>query len=320
VLVSSLLPFYPLLSQKPIRTPRVNTLPPRPDTITAESLPNGRILVKWTEVPVAKGYFLGRSRGNEGWRRIQVPMRGPGSNYYTDFDVHPGVRYRYQVATIDSADRVSLRINSDTIVGWQGQVYAAPSNVIATVSSPGQVTLRWTSPQGATQYRVERRMDPQPTDGSASTFFVRSTTFVDRIGTGDVDRTVFYLVTGLSGVAGAEPGPAGRSNAVRIPGRSTDSSSTASADASGGDGGTASGASSSVLVTVAPDASVRVGANARLAAGAGAQWLSLDPRIATVNPEGAVIGRARGETQIVAVSRGADGAVRVSVVRVTVVP
>jgi len=119
VLVSSLLPIGPLLSQKPIRTPRVNTPPPRPDTITVESLPDGRILVKWTEVPVAKGYFLGRSRGNEGWRRIQVPMRGPGSNYYTDFDVHPGVRYRYQVATIDSADRVSLRINSDTIVGWQ---------------------------------------------------------------------------------------------------------------------------------------------------------------------------------------------------------
>lgn len=322
VLLATLAPISPLVSQKPIPTPRVNVRPQRPDTITVEHAPNGAIMVKWTAVPGAKDYFLGRSRGNEGWRRIQRTFGGSGSTYYPDYDVQPGVRYRYQVATIDSADRVSIRINSDTIVGRPRSIDMAPRNVFASVTAPGQVTIRWNSVYGATQYRVERRPEPNAAGAVAPrSQLVGSTTFVDDIGSGDADRTVVYHVYGLMSGPGGDTGPPGRSNAVTIPGLSTGTSDTPGADAPGDAGSTESAGSASVMVTIAPAATVRRGASSRLTAGAaGAQWLSLDPRIATTTPDGTVVGRAPGEAQIVAISRGADGAVRVSVVRVTVAP
>jgi hypothetical protein len=69
---------------------------------------------------------------------------------------------------------------------------------------------------------------------------------------------------------------------------------------------------------------MRVGAAASagstLGGASATRWISLDDGIATVDGSGAVAARAPGRARLLAIATSGDGAVRVTLIQVTVTP
>jgi len=247
---------------------------------------------------------------------------GSQANSYLDRDVLPGIPHRYQVATIDSGNRMSRPVSSAAIVpaarsDTNGpQPGASPFSAVATMGemrAGGREIVVRLGGGGEGGLRVER----QTQIGGG----VSRNVLIPRTGSNELrdiipvspegDQTVWYTVTRMTFM-----GALGRpidSNKIIIPRLNLTTSDPVGSPIT-------APSPPGVLVTFAAPANVRVGESLRLATAAGAECVSLNPGIATVTTDGNVSGVAPGEAQIIAVTRGANGTVLMSAVRVTVSP
>lgn len=276
---------------------------PAPAWMVASQLPDGRIQVRWASVPGATSYALIRSVP-------PTPAQAVGGNVtdsvFIDSDVQAGKTYYYLVSGLNGST-TGLRKGTSPVsatrgVGTMGDILP-PANVRAVYDAPrAQVTITWQGRRGARAYVIEGTELRQAAEpnwkpvGRASD----TTTTMSELPLGG--RVQFRVISQDS--LGRTSSPA-LSNEVFVP------------------PGGLSAPAATVAVSMGA-LSLRVGATtAATSAVTGftpSRWLSLDEPIATVDASGRVTGRSPGRAAVLAIGRGSDGAVRVTLVQVTVTP
>ena len=99
-------------------------------TVTATQSGPAEVTVRWTAVPGATSYFIGRHAPPGGWQRVNSPT--PTATSYVDRNVEIGRSYTYQVSAI-VGDRAGPRFNSDSLVVQAGVVEGAGGGQVAEV-------------------------------------------------------------------------------------------------------------------------------------------------------------------------------------------
>lgn len=285
---------------------------PAPRNISAVQLPDGRIRVTWSPVAGATSYALVRSVPPDAAKPITPNAT---DTVFFDSDIAAGKTYYYLISGLNDA-ATGLRAGAAPVkairgVGPVGDVIP-PTNVVARYDPIGKlVNLTWEGPPQANFLVETRRLSPESPWLQYMASSLRSLNLSGAYPAGT--RVQFRVIT--TDYFGRRSTPT-VSNEVLI-----DSSGVAPASS----GGTTSiAATGTVAVTMGSALSLRVGATlsagSALSGASASRWISLDEGIATVDAAGTVTGRAAGRAQILAIGRGADGAVRVTLVQATVSP
>jgi len=314
LLCAALLAGSPLLASaqeeiKPVTTSPILQRLPAPQRVTVRQTGAGQVTLTWGAVEGAKSYVIGRAVGTEGFRRMLDASTGPDT-MYVDRRITVGVRHVYTVTPISTADVSGIRATSDSIVPTAtggSTTTTGPATTTATIvarpSGPTDITIEWRSTaDGAYRYYLKPVLDGTPkTIVALSDNYVVQRNLTPGGYRFELLREPFLSTTktvvATSGVVTIGTTSAG---STEVPATSTTAPS-----------------GTTVVVPIAPAVALRVGAALPLGAG---QWTSLAPSVASVGADGTVTGRAAGTAQIVALAVQSDGAVRVTVVRVSVQP
>jgi hypothetical protein len=292
------------LPSGPVTAPTATGRLTAPRGVTVQQTAPGEITLTWNSVPGAKSYVIGRAVGSEGFRRMLDASTG-AETVYVDRRSAAGVKHVYTITPISSADVSGIRATSGSIVptapsGGAGAP-AAAAFIVAQAYGP-DIVLRWQGTGGASVYWYRPFVDGIP---EAPTRLTQSSVTIRGMPPG---RHRFELVA--ASVLG------GRQSVVATSAEVTIAATTTGGTATGTPATTTSGTTG--FVPSAPPVTVRVGGT--ITASAQGQWSSLAPSIASVAADGTITGRAVGSTSVVALAVEPGGAMRVTVVRVDVLP
>lgn len=302
LVISLLLAATPIAAfgQDPVVKPRTTATDRlvAPRNVTAVQEPDGRIRVTWSPVERATSYAIVRSVPPDPAKVIDP---GFADTVFFDSDVVAGKTYYYVISGLNDIT-TGLRAGSVGLKALKSAgpagALAPPTNVVAKYNQAfHSVTLSWEAAPELT-FLVESRVLPSGPWEALSRTRSRGMNMTPPTTAG---RAQFRVTS--EDAFGARSQPA-LSNEIVV------------------DASTATG-SGSLVVTMGAPISVRVGATASavFAAAAGAsRWISLDEPVATVDASGTVTGRTTGATQILAIGRGSDALVRVTLIQVRVTP
>lgn len=140
---------------------RLATVPLEPPTNLSASIANHSITLNWTAAEGADSYsvFQGLSPTGEGSTPVQTGIIG---TTVTLGGLSNGVRYYYRVA---SANSTGLSSGSSEVSAVPFPPLAPP-NDIRTVAGDGQVTLNWTTSEGAIGYNIYLGLAPGAVNSS----------------------------------------------------------------------------------------------------------------------------------------------------------
>ena len=300
-------PMVAAVGQEPVNKPLTGERLPAPRNVTAVQQADGRIRVTWSGVPGATSYAIVRSVPPDPARAITP---NPSDTVYVDSDVVAGKTYYYVLSALnDGATGLkagTAPVTATRSVGSPPGSLLPPTNVIARLAGIGTVTVSWQSPPGTARSIVDIRQ------GAADAWITAVRTSSSSYSMGGLAQGMRVQFRVRSENATGVQSNWTTSNEVLV-----DTSGTAPVSTGGT---TATAATGTVAVTMGSALSIRVGATASAGSGLGSRWVSLDEGTATVDASGTVTGRAAGRAQILAIGRGADGAVRVTLVQVTVSP
>jgi hypothetical protein len=280
---------------------------------------DGCVRLTWTAVSGAKTYVLGRSQGTNGFQRVPSPPAA-GSTTYEDANVRAGLRVSYTVTAVDSEGLAGLRGVSGDFIPAAAPAAGCSDSHIMLETRPMNVVAQRT----ATGFALSWAAAHLKRDGFEIRHFVDGHQIESQRVGGQVFQANFQ-----GAVAGEHRFDVSPMDERSIAGPSASSNIVAVAASQPPGGGSASpglGAASfptsgtDLSFAVAPPLSMGVGASSSLGAPSGSQWSSLDPGVASVTGDGVVTARAAGEARIVAVAPAGGNGVRVTVVRVVVVP
>ena len=283
---------------KPMNDPAARDRLAAPRNVIAVQQPDGRIQVTWSPVSGATSYAIVRSVPPDPAKLIDP---GIEDTVFFDSDVVAGKTYYYVVSGQNDV-ATGLRAGSAALKAVKSAgpagVVQPPTNVVARYNQAFHyVTLSWQAPPELS-FLIEQRILPSgPWEMRA-----RSRGLGFNMTPGTTAGRVQYRVTSEDAF-GARSAPA-PSNEIVV------------------DAATSAG-SGSVVVTMGAPVSVRAGATGSAVSSASAgtsRWISLDEAVATIDASGTVTGRTTGRAQIVAVGRGSDALVRVTLVQVNVTP
>lgn len=318
---------------KPIATSGVRL--PAPTRVVASQESDGRIRVVWSGVPGATSYAVVRSVPPGG---AQPMVPNPTDTVFFDTDVMAGSTYYYVVAAINEAGTAGLKVGSIPVKATRNatntgvnstepSALSAPTNVHASLGLTGRGTtdLGWQfGNRYGLYFLMERMVSSDPKAGWQRVSQTQSPTSpMHAVGTfrSNLDgmlaegTRVVWRVTAIDSATGAHSAPT-ESNEL-IVGRQTVIGGTSAHSAPVTAGGT-------IAVSMGASVSVRIGGTASLVSALGgssaSRWVSLDEGTATVDASGIATGRAAGRAHILALGRGSDGSVRVTLVVVTVTP
>jgi hypothetical protein len=315
-----------LPAQDPVVKPRPDApaaagRPARPATVSAVQRRDGRIEVRWSSVRGADRYEITRSVPPGGATVVRQP--DPADTVFVDSDVQAGRTYYYVVAGVNAAG-VGIKAGAQPVRATLGVTAGGGGPVeppVVVRVSPANGGLVWLNiPSGlraGQTVRFERSLLDSPSPAWSPS--VRRSISVsgglnvtDDVSSLAAGTRVQWRATVTDDATGVRSAPT-LSNVLTVGASTTTTTTTASpaADAAG----------AQVLVAVAPALSVRAGGTHSLASlGGGLRWTALDESVATVDATGTAAARGAGTAQLVGVGRAADGAVRVTVVRLTVTP
>lgn len=320
-------------AQDPVIKPTTSTtrlaLPTR---LSAQQLPDGRIMVRWARMAGAVAYQVTRSVPPAA---ATVITPNPTDTVWYDRDVVAGKTYYYVIAGIDDAGTLGLKAGTQPVTatrsaGTSIAAPAAPASLVAALSSDGKsVIVSGTAsiPSGSGELRFERAdvatlaWIPVGADGSAPYSFLDQ---LYGVAPGTRLRWRARVYDSSNGML-SEPT---MSNELTIASVTTSTTGGTTGGTTSGTTGSTTGpttstptatpATGSTTFTVAPALSLAVGASSSLASLGGTRWVSMNEGVASVDASGLVTGRAAGTTQIVSLTIASDGSLRVATVRVTV--
>ncbi len=172
--------------------------PPTPAGLTAVAAANKSIRLNWTASVGATGYLVFREPNTT------TPIGTIGAvTTYTDSDpaLVGGTSYTYRVSAVNVSDVDPQSALSAPASATPLSNPSAPTNLVASSTSDGNVVLSWSAVAGATSYTVTRN----GTELDDTT----STTYTDT----DVDTSTVYRYTVSATTAG---GASGESNVATI--------------------------------------------------------------------------------------------------------
>ena len=172
--------------------------PPTPTGLTAVAAANKSIRLNWTASVGATGYLVYREPNTS------TPIGTIGAvTTYTDSDpsLVGGTSYTYRVSAVNVTDVDRESAQSAPASATPLSNPSAPTNLVASSTSDGNVVLSWSAVAGATSYTVTRN----GTELDDTT----STTYTDS----DVDTSTVYRYTVSATTVG---GTSGESNVATI--------------------------------------------------------------------------------------------------------
>jgi fibronectin type 3 domain-containing protein/regulation of enolase protein 1 (concanavalin A-like superfamily) len=138
-------------------TPAQPTVPAAPGTLTASAVSFNQVNLSWGDVATETGYKIERSTDNVSFTQIGTTTADVTS--YSDTTVAGSTQYFYRVRATNAVGDSTYTNIANATTPAQAQVPAAPTDLVATVSS-GQIALTWTDNSGnETGFRVERSID-----------------------------------------------------------------------------------------------------------------------------------------------------------------
>ena len=288
--------------------PRETRLPA--PTVTVAQLANGCVRLSWTAVPASARYLLGRSLGTNGYQRVADAPTDLVTEYL-DGGVSAGTRVSYSVTAVDAQGLAGMRATSESLVSRVSPVgdCRAPASVptpsVSAQRSEGRILVYAAASGDVARVEIRQSLDGRylgvQTDNSAPfQAMFDATPGEHRFEAVSYDRMGNMSPRGTATITVASDGPR---PVEETP--ATLSPATQAAELS---------------FAVAGTVTIRSGATTKLEAPAGAEWSSLDPRVAGVGGDGVVRAHSRGEARIVAISPAGPAGVRVTVVRVLVSP
>ena len=293
---------------KPTTSPTLGTggRLPQPKNLTAVQLPDGRIRVTWSRVPDATSYAIVRSVPPDPQRPVTPNVT---DTIYFDNQVTAGKTYYY---VISGANDVATGLRAGTPPVLARRSYdpswrpPTVTNVVATYDrSANRVNVTWQGPSLDVRYFIR-------VNGVLQAYTPSRPPFVFSPSPGARLR---FEVSAQDDFGMQSPWVA--SNEILIDSVKVEPTSPEAAPSITGPAGT-------IAVTIGSAITMRVGASASAAStlgGASAtRWVSLDDGIATVDGSGTLSARAAGRARVLAITGGADGSVRVTLVQVTINP
>jgi len=127
-----------------------------PANVTATAVSSSSITVSWSVVSGANGYLIYRSLSYSG---IYDEVGDAYSTSFTDTGLSANTAYYYKVSAFNNYTETaqSSPVSATTSAG--NTPPSAPSNVTATATSPGSITVSWSVVSGATGYYIYRSLN-----------------------------------------------------------------------------------------------------------------------------------------------------------------
>ena|GEM_PF-901938 len=127
--------------------------PDQPNLVSVTTQSDTAITLKWNALPRATGFTIQRATSSNGpWTTVATP--GAAATTYTDSGLSEATSYWYQLLATDSAGTSApSRIMSASTKP------SAPTNLVATVISGGEIDLSWIDHSRATSYEVDQSTD-----------------------------------------------------------------------------------------------------------------------------------------------------------------
>lgn len=172
--------------------------PPTPTGLTATAVANKSIRLSWTASTGATGYLVFREPDTT------TPIGTIGAvTTFTDSDATlvAGTTYTYRVAAVNIAEVPPQSALSTPASAAPLSTPSAPTNLVASNTSDGKVTLSWSAVSGATTYTITR--NGVELDDSMTTTYTDS----------DVDTSTVYRYTVSATTTG---GTSGESNVATV--------------------------------------------------------------------------------------------------------
>jgi hypothetical protein len=170
--------------------------PPIPSGLTAVAAANKSIRLTWTASTGATGYLVFREPNTT------TPIGTIGAvTTFTDSDASlvAGTSYTYRVAAVNIADEIPQSGLSSPASATPLATPSAPTNLVASNASNGNVVLSWSAVSGATSYTVSR--DGVEIDDTTSTTYTDTETEVSTVYRYTVSATTVGGTSSESNVA-----------------------------------------------------------------------------------------------------------------------
>jgi len=156
--------------------------PDIPKNISATPASSSSIIVSWSSVTGATGYYVYRSSSSSGTYYYEGNVT---TNSYTDTGLSANATYYYKVSAYNSTGESaqSSSVSAKTSIS----IPATPTGLSASAASSSSITVSWSAVTGATGYKIYRSSSSYDTYSSVGD--VTTTSFTD---TGLSANTTYY--------------------------------------------------------------------------------------------------------------------------------
>jgi uncharacterized protein (TIGR02145 family) len=124
------------------------TVPAAPSDVSATATSSNSIILGWSSVRGATGYIVYRSRSANG---TYDSIYTTSDTLYTNTELSSGATYYYKVSAYNGSGKGPLSAYDSAAI-----IPLPPSDVSATATSSGNITVGWPSVYGATGYKIYR--------------------------------------------------------------------------------------------------------------------------------------------------------------------
>jgi predicted phage tail protein len=133
-------------------TPAAPATPAPPTNLVATAVSSSRIDIKWTDASNNEsGFKIERCKGGGCTAFSQTAQLGANVTSHTNTSLSSGSTYRYRIRAFNSAGNSAY---SNTAEATTSGVPTFPTNLVATLTGPREITLTWTDNSNESGFKI----------------------------------------------------------------------------------------------------------------------------------------------------------------------